>query len=41
MRIIKPVTYTLLVILWLTLILSTVKAYATKQNNVSRANSTN
>ena len=40
MRIIKPVTYTLLVIFWLTLIFSTVSAYAdTTQSNVSGANS--
>jgi len=40
MRIIKPVTYTLLIIFWLTLIFSTVKAYAnTTQSNVSGANS--
>jgi len=39
MRIIKPVTYSLLVILWLTLIFSTVNAFATTQHNVSGANS--
>ena len=40
MRIIKPVTYTLLVILWLTLIFSTVNAFAnTTQTNVSGSNS--
>ncbi len=40
MRIIKPVTYTLLVIFWLTLIFSTVKAYAnTTQTNTTGANS--
>ena len=40
MRIIKPVTYTLLVIFWLTLIFSTVSAFAnTTQTNVSGANS--
>ena len=39
MRIIKPVTYTLLVIFWLTLIFSTVSAFATTQHNVSGANS--
>ena len=39
MRIIKPVTYSILVILWLTLIFSTVNAFATTQHNVSGANS--
>jgi len=40
MRIIKPVTYTLLVIFWLTLIFSTVSAYAnTTQTNTTGANS--
>ena len=40
MRIIKPVTYSLLVIFWLTLIFSTVNAFAnTTQTNVSGANS--
>ena len=40
MRIIKPVTYSLLVIFWLTLIFSTtVNAFATTQHNVSGANS--
>jgi len=40
MRIIKPVTYTLLVIFWLTLIFSTVSAFAnTTQTNTSGANS--
>ena len=39
MRIIKRVTYTILVILWLTLIFSTVNAFATTQHNVSGANS--
>jgi hypothetical protein len=40
MRIIKPVTYSLLVIFWLTLILSTVDAFAnTTQTNVSGQNS--
>jgi len=39
MRIIKPVTYTLLVIFWLTLIFSTVSAYAnTTQTNTSGSN---
>ena len=40
MRIIKPVTYSLLVIFWLTLIFSTVKAYAnTTQTNTTGSNS--
>jgi len=40
MKIIKPVTYSLLVIFWLTLIFSTVNAFAnTTQTNVSGANS--
>jgi hypothetical protein len=40
MRIIKPVTYTLLVIFWFILIFSTVNAFAnTTQTNVSGANS--
>ena len=39
MRIIKPVTYTLLVIFWFILIFSTVSAFATTQHNVSGANS--
>ena len=38
MKIIKPVTYSVLVILWLTLIFSTVKAYAVEQNNTSGSN---
>ena len=38
MRIIKPVTYSLLVIFWITLIFSTVNAFATTQHNVSGAN---
>tara|TARA_R110002012_G_scaffold302948_1_gene504460 strand:+ start:464 stop:1090 length:627 start_codon:yes stop_codon:yes gene_type:complete len=39
MRIIKPVTYSLLVILWMTLIFSTVDAYAVgNQNNTSGSN---
>ena len=39
MKIVKPVTYSILVILWLTLIFSTVNAFATTQHNVSGANS--
>jgi hypothetical protein len=40
MKIIKPVTYFVLVILWLTLIFSTVKAYAnTTQTNTTGSNS--
>ena len=39
MRIIKPVTYTLLVIFWFILIFSTVSAFAITQHNVSGANS--
>ena len=40
MKIIKPVTYSVLVILWLTLIFSTVKAYAnTTQTNTTGSNS--
>ena len=40
MRIIKPVTYTLLVIFWLTLIFSTVNAFAnTTQTNTTGSNS--
>ena len=40
MRIIKPVTYTLLVIFWLTLIFSTVSAFAnTTQTNTTGSNS--
>lgn len=38
MKIIKPVTYSILLILWLTLIFSTVNAFATTQHNVSGAN---
>lgn len=38
MKIIKPVTYSVLLILWLTLIFSTVNAFATTQHNVSGAN---
>ena len=38
MRIIKPVTYSILVIFWLTLIFSTVNAFAVTQNNTTGAN---
>lgn len=38
MKIIKPVTYSVLTILWLVLIFSTVNAFATTQHNVSGAN---
>tara|TARA_R100001463_G_scaffold33509_2_gene74242 strand:- start:589 stop:1206 length:618 start_codon:yes stop_codon:yes gene_type:complete len=40
MRIIKPVTYSILVILWITLILSTVKAYAGSTINSTSGNNT-
>ena len=38
MRIIKPVTYSILVIFWLVLIFSTVDAFATTQHNTTGAN---
>ena len=38
MKIVKPVTYSILVILWLTLIFSTVNAFAATQHNTTGAN---
>ena len=38
MRIIKPVTYSILVIFWLVLIFTTVNAFATTQHNTTGAN---